>query len=43
VISPALVGIAFVSRNVPGDGLKANAPQGVKTWTTLGVGLTANF
>lgn len=43
VISPALVGIAFVSRNVPGDGLKANAPQGVKTWTTVGVGLTANF
>jgi hypothetical protein len=32
-----------VSRSVPGAGLKANAPQGVKTWTTLGVGLTANF
>lgn len=43
VFTPSLVGIAFVSRSIPGDGLKAAAPQGAKPWTTIGFGLTANF
>ncbi|MBL8353117.1 MAG: hypothetical protein JNL87_22725 [Burkholderiaceae bacterium] len=43
VFNPKLIAIAFVSRSNPGAGLKANAPQGTTAWTTLGVGLTANF
>lgn len=43
VFSPSLVGIAFLSRSIPGDGLKAVAPQGARPWTTFGLGLTANF
>ena len=43
VFSPSLVAIVFVARSSPGDGLKAVAPAGTKPWTTLGVGLTANF
>lgn len=43
VFQPNLVAIAFVARSFPGAGLKATAPQGTQPWTTLGVGLTANF
>ncbi len=43
VFNPQLVAIAFVARNSPGAGLKATAPQGTQAWTTIGVGLTANF
>ena len=43
VISPALVAIAYVSRSVPGAGVKAIATQPTRPWTTLGLGLTANF
>lgn len=38
-----LVAIAFVSRSTARDGLEATAPQGTRAWTTIGVGLTANF
>jgi hypothetical protein len=43
VFTPTLVAVAFVSRSLPGDGLKAVAPQGSSSWTTFGLGLTANF
>lgn len=43
VFSPKLVAIAFVARNSPGAGLKAIATQGTQAWTTVGLGLTANF
>lgn len=43
VFTPRLVAVAFVSRSSPGDGLKATAPQGTDVWTTIGLGLTANF
>ncbi|MFN7427410.1 MAG: hypothetical protein ACK5T2_13315 [bacterium] len=43
VINPRLVVSAFVSRSLPGAGLKAIAPQGTQPWTTAGLGLTANF
>ena len=43
VFNPSLVAIAFVARNAPGAGLKGTAPQGTQSWTTFGLGLTANF
>lgn len=43
VFSPSLIAIAFVSHSVPGAGLEAQATQGTRPWTTLGLGLTANF
>lgn len=43
IFSPKLVASAFVSRSSPGDGLKAAATPGTKAWTTVGLGLTANF
>lgn len=43
VFTPSLVGIAFVSHSVPGDGLEASATQDLKAWNTVGLGLTANF
>ncbi len=43
VFNPRLIGIAFISRSSPRDGLKAIAPQGTEPWTTLGLGLTAIF
>jgi len=43
VFNPNLVATAFVSYSIPGDGLKAAAPQDLQAWTTFGVGLTANF
>jgi hypothetical protein len=43
VFSPKWIGLMFVSRSFPGDGLKAIAPQGTKPWTTIGFGLTASF
>jgi hypothetical protein len=43
VFNQQLVATTFVSRSSPGEGLKAVAPQGTKAWTTIGVGLTANF
>jgi len=43
VFNPKLVATAFVSRSSPGNGLEAAAPQGTEAWTTIGLGLTANF
>lgn len=43
VFNPNLVAIGFVARSSPGAGLKAVAPQGTQAWTTVGLGLTANF
>jgi hypothetical protein len=43
VFGPDLVALAFVSHSVPRAGLEATAPQGTRPWTTLGLGLTANF
>lgn len=43
VFSPKLIAIAFVSRSSPGEGLKAAATDGTEAWTTIGLGLTANF
>jgi hypothetical protein len=43
VFSPRLIALAFVARSNPGAGLKAVAPQGTEAWTTIGLGLTANF
>jgi hypothetical protein len=43
VFTPKLVATAFVSHSSPGDGLKAAAPQDTEAWTTIGLGLTANF
>jgi hypothetical protein len=43
VFSPRLIALAFVSHSKPGDGLKAISAQGTQTWTTFGLGLTANF
>lgn len=43
VFTPKLVATAFVSYSSPGDGLKATATQGTDAWTTIGLGLTANF
>ena len=43
VFNPQLVATAFISRSSPGDGLKAVVPQGTEAWTTIGLGLTANF
>jgi hypothetical protein len=43
VSNPQLVATMFVSHSRPGDGVKAAAPQGTEAWTTIGVGLTANF
>jgi hypothetical protein len=43
VFNPKLVATAFVSRSSPGDGLEAASPQGTEAWTTIGLGLTANF
>jgi hypothetical protein len=43
VFNPQLVATAFISRSSPGDGLEAAAPQGTEAWTTIGLGLTANF
>ena len=41
--NPKLVATVFVSYSIPGDGLKATAPQDLQPWTTFGLGLTANF
>ena len=43
VFSRALTGIAYVSHNLPGDGLKATATQPIENWTTVGFVLTASF
>lgn len=43
VFDSQLIATAFLSRSNPGDGLKAVVPQGTRVWTTMGVGLTANF
>ena len=43
VFTPKLVATAFISRSSPGDGLKAAVTQGTESWTTVGLGLTANF
>lgn len=43
VFNPKLVLSAFAARSSPGEGLKAISPQGTEAWTTLGLGLTANF
>lgn len=43
VFTPKLIATAFVSVSVPRDGVRAVAPQGTETWTTVGLGLTANF
>jgi hypothetical protein len=43
VFNPKLVATVFVSYSRPGDGVKAAAPQGTENWTTIGLGLTANF
>jgi hypothetical protein len=43
VFNPQLVATVFVSHSRPGDGVKAAAPQSTENWTTIGVGLTANF
>ncbi len=43
VFNPKLVATAFVSHSIPGDGLKATAPQDLQPWITFGLGLTANF
>lgn len=43
VFGPKLIAIAFVAYSSPGDGLRAIATQGTKSWTTIGLGLTANF
>jgi hypothetical protein len=43
VFNPKLIATVFVSYSIPRDGLKAAAPQDLQSWTTLGVGLTANF
>jgi hypothetical protein len=43
VFNPKRIATAFVSRSSPRDGLQAVAPQGTQAWTTIGVGLTANF
>jgi hypothetical protein len=39
----AVGAIAVVVRNSPGAGLQAIATQGAQAWTTVGLGLTANF
>jgi hypothetical protein len=41
VFTPTLVATAFVSHSSPGDGVEAR--QGTEAWTTIGLGLTANF
>ncbi|MFC3146922.1 hypothetical protein [Piscinibacterium candidicorallinum] len=43
VFSPKLIAIAFLARSSPSAGLKATAPQGTQNWTTIGLGLTANY
>ena len=43
VFNPKLIAIVFVSRSSPRSGLEAVAPQGTVAWTTVGLGLTANF
>ncbi|MBL8224153.1 MAG: hypothetical protein JNM50_02390 [Chromatiales bacterium] len=43
VVTPKLIATGFVSHSIPGDGLKATAVQGTDSWTTIGLGLTANF
>jgi hypothetical protein len=43
VFNPQLVATVFVSHSRPDDGLEAAASQGTEAWTTIGVGLTANF
>ena len=43
VFNPKLVATAFISYSSPGDGVRAAAPQGTEAWTTIGLGLTANF
>jgi hypothetical protein len=43
VFSSKLIATAFISRSSPGDGLKAAATDRTEAWTTIGLGLTANF
>jgi hypothetical protein len=43
IFNPKLIAIAFVSRSSPRSGLDAVATQGTEAWTTVGLGLTANF
>ncbi len=43
VFNPKLIATVFVARSTPRDGLTAVAPQGTEAWTTIGLGLTANF
>ena len=43
VFSRAYTGIVYVSHNVPGAGLKAAAPQGLRDWTTIGLVFSASF
>ena len=43
VFSARVIALAFVSRSNPDDGLKAASLQGSQSWTTFGLGLTANF
>ena len=43
VFSPRLIATAFISRSSPGDGLQAAAPENTEAWSTIGLGLTANF
>ena len=43
IFNPKLIAIVFVSRSSPRSGLEAVAPQGTQAWTTVGLGLTANF
>jgi hypothetical protein len=43
VFNPRLIATAFVSHSSPRSGLDAVASQGTEAWTTVGLGLTANF
>jgi hypothetical protein len=43
VIKLQLIVTAFFARSSPRDGLQAAAPQGTQAWSTMGVGLAANF
>lgn len=43
VFSASLVGVAYLSRSLPGKGLKSATAHGAQPWTTVGLGLTVNF
>lgn len=43
VFTPKLIAIAFIAHSTPRSGLEAVAPKGTLAWTTIGLGLTANY